>query len=252
MILSDIINLTSIIAFLIGILSGIMLMISTIIILFSLGSKEKKKVLGPTIEAIDDEKIEEMILNKQNALRHELDDNDQNLWEVTYKLALELVHEVAAYYFPNSPYPEFELNVYETGDFINYVIEGIEKMFDKSIFKLPVLKKVKTASIAEILKLIKDGKKVADSKAFKSMGTATEMHSEMKAVKNSINPIYWFKRVVVNGSLNYALRKIALASLSIVGNEANKVYSKKLFKKDVVTDTTDEMIQEIFNDEGEV
>ena len=47
-----------------------------------------------------------------------------------------------------------------------------------------------------------------------------------------INPIHWFKKLVVNSTISFATRKISLIIIDIVADESNKTYSKKIFDKE--------------------
>ena len=52
------------------------------------------------------------------------------------------------------------------------------------------------------------------------------------AVVNVVNPVYWFRKAVINTSVNTMTRKVCLVIIGIVGEETVKVYSKALFEEE--------------------
>ena len=241
--LSDILNLSNIIAFLVGILSGILLMLGVFLIIISSGKREKRKAYSPTINALNEEKIDEMILNKQNDLVHEVDDNDKPYASTTFVLAKELIHEISSYYYPDSKYPEYELTIVEAADLIKYVADKIVQLFDK-----PILRRFKNTSLSNVASLLEKSRKISKSAVAKTMSDGgSEAIGAYKATVNILNPVYWFKKIVINGTINIAIRKACKAGLSIIGNESNKVYSKNMFNVEDVK--LKEKINEVFSDE---
>ena len=53
------------------------------------------------------------------------------------------------------------------------------------------------------------------------------------AVINVVNPVFWFRKLVINTSVDVMTRKVCLVVIGIVGEETTTVYSKKLFDKPV-------------------
>lgn len=240
------IDTSNIFSFLLGILSGIVL-ITLMFVIFSIrGTKQSKKIYGPTIKDLNEEKIRELILSKQNAFIFEVEENDQDYLKTLLPLTLELVHEISSYYYPDSKYPEYELTINEAADLIKYIVDQILNIFDK-----PLLRNLKNIRISFIASAIDKTKKIKNSKVVKTVekSGATEGFSEIKAITNTLNPIYWFRKIFVKGTINYTIKKVCKAGLSIVGNESNKVYSKNLFKNDDVEKQTNKDIEEIYSDE---
>jgi hypothetical protein len=48
---------------------------------------------------------------------------------------------------------------------------------------------------------------------------------------NYANPIYWFRKLAMKPTTDLVTKEICNMIISIVGEETNKVYSKKLFQK---------------------
>ena len=236
------IDLKNIISFALGILAGILLVLSAILIIFSSNKKEKKKASGPTIEHMNEDKIREMVMNKQKDFITEVEDNDKELIKTAFILSTELIHEIASYYFPDSKRPEYEISLDEASDLLNYIVKRVKELFNK-----PILKKVKNKSLAQIADLIEKGKKISNNNTVKA---GSEVISASKTIINAINPIYWVRKVVVNGALNIAMKKACKKGISIVGEEANKVYSKKLFNEEIdIKMNDDENFEEIISGE---
>lgn len=244
----NLINWSSLISFLLGIVTGMTLLIAILGILTARGKRQTKKFSGPTVKDISQDKIRELILSKQNAFIIQVEENDQDYLKATLDLSLELLHEISSYYYPDSKYPEYELTIDEAGELIHYIVDQILEIFDK-----PILKNFKNIKISYIASTIDKTRKVANNKAVKAVkdSGANEAYSTFRAITNTLNPVYWFRRVVVKGTINYTLKKVCKAGISIVGNESNKVYSKNLFKDDTVTETMNKDIEEIYSDEDE-
>ena len=58
---------------------------------------------------------------------------------------------------------------------------------------------------------------------------------------NIINPYFWFKKIVINPSINLLLNKVFLVCYSIIGEETYNVYSKQAFVEE------DSKLKELLN-----
>ncbi|MCB9498589.1 MAG: hypothetical protein H6687_01700 [Bacillales bacterium] len=231
------------IAFLLGIATGAVILVAVISILAIKGKKETKKIYGPKVENISQEKIRELIKSKQNAFTFEVEENEADYLKTALEMGKELLHEVSSYYYPDSKYPEYELTITEATELIHYITDQISGLFDR-----PVLRSVKNMRISTITSIIDKSRKATKSvKAFND-SEVNEAYNSYRAVKNIISPVYWFRKIVMKGTVNLAIKKVCKAGLSIVGEETNKVYSKSLFKKEPDIDVEKD-IEEIFNDE---
>ncbi|MBP5343409.1 hypothetical protein J6Y73_05740 [bacterium] len=244
--LSEIINWQNIIAFFLGIVAGMTILFSIAMLIIARGKKKVKKTYIPTMEELSNEKVRELIANKQKDFIIAVEENDADYFKTCFSLTLELLHEISSYYFPNSKYPEYELTVNEASELIHYIVDQVINTLDR-----PLLKRLKDTKISTIVSGIEKGKKATKSKTFKAASEGAEVFKESRAIINTINPIYWFRRLVIEGTANIAIKKICKSELSIAGREFNKVYSKNLFKN--TENDTDKIIkediEEIFNDE---
>ncbi len=239
MLINAIINLQNIIAFLLGLLSGVLLLFAILLIIFSNKKNVKSKVYRPVKEAIDEKKIQEMIERKQKDLIYQNEEYDKDLIPTALNLSRELIHEIASYYYPDSKIPEYELTLVEATELITYIVDKISKLLNK-----PIIKKFKNRTIGEILNMINGAKKVSQNSAVKGGDEAIKTY---KSIANILNPLYWGKKLIVDSLINVAMKRFSLAAIHIVGMEANKVYSKSLFKED--EETEEKVMNEIFNDE---
>ena len=216
-ILSEIINWANIISFTLGVLAGVLIIVSIFLIAISSSKKEKKKISGPTIEHIDEDKIKQMILNKQNDFIHEVEENDKDYIKTAFQLSTELLHEVASYYFPDSKRPEYELSIGEATQLITYIMNRIEKLFDK-----PIVRHFKKSSLAQIADLINKGRKATNNETVKAIsGAGSEAINASKTIINTLNPVYWFKKIVVKGTINVAMKQACKKGIAIVGVHAD-------------------------------
>ena len=128
MFINAIINLQNIIAFLLGLLSGVLLLFAILLIIFSNKKNVKSKVYRPVKEAIDEKKIQEMIERKQKDLIYQNEEYDKDLIPTALNLSRELIHEIASYYYPDSKNPEYELTLVEATELITYIVDKISKL----------------------------------------------------------------------------------------------------------------------------
>lgn len=244
----SIINWQTIVAFILGLVAGMTILFSLFLIFISRSKKEEKKVYVPTMDELSEEKVRELIKNKQKDFIKAVEEDDIDYFKACSSLTMELLHEISSYYYPESKYPEYELTITEAAELIHYITDQIVKVFDK-----PIINHFKNSKISTIVSRIEKGNKIKNSKLGKATSKGAEVFQETKAITNTINPVYWFRKIFVQGSVNIALKKICKSELSIAGREFNKVYSKNLFKNPDADEKTqkniNEDIEEIFNDE---
>ena len=247
---SDIFNLSNILAFILGMVAGMAILFSVVLIIISRGKKEVKKVYAPSMEELSKEKVRELIKNKQKDFIFEVEENDADYFKTVMSLTMELLHEISSYYYPDSKYPEYELTVNEAIELVRYIVDQINLVFEK-----PVIKHFKNKKISSIVSDIELGRKASKSKAMEAASKSSEAFGASRAILNTLNPVYWFRKVVVKGTVNKAIKELCKAELTIAGREFNKVYSKDLFKEssssssEETQKTINEDIEEIFNDE---
>ena len=120
-----------------------------------------------------------------------------------------------------------ELTLEELIVLCHYIAERIDQMFDRRI-----LKPFKTMSISKVLKLLDTYKGIQETKVLKTVKKTTPVRKVLLTILNYANPIYWFKKLVINGTLSAATSKMSQIVIDIVADETMKVYSKSLFNEE--------------------
>ena len=165
---------------------------------------------------------------------------------------LELIEEIASYFFPDSKYPMLELNVHELMDLNHYITNRISDILDK-----PVLKNTMNLQMTQIMSMFDKKRAIQENKVYR----AAKKYKVGKLVKyggaalNIVNPVYWFRKLVINTSVDAMTKKVCVVIIGIVGEETTKVYSKKLFEKpvelDMIETEINTMLEEGIIDEDE-
>ncbi len=212
-------------AFFIGFFCGLIFIVLIYLLICLKSLKSSKKVIGKHYEnAVDEEIINEIIKKEQSQFLLLRKNN-----KVSFALRtviLELINEIAQQYYPNSKHPIAELTLDELIKLDYYITDMIEMLLNKK--GLRILKNVRVSTILNIVdaknniensKPVKVGKKFYVDKIIKGVHMAL----------NIVNPFYWFKKLVVSPSFNFIIKKLFLSIIGIVGEQTNRVYSKKIF-----------------------
>lgn len=99
-----------------------------------------------------------------------------------------------------------------------------------------LIKKVKLSTILSL----GDVKKTIDSSTLMRLTKKykiKKIFSAITGVLNLINPLYWVRRLTINTSLDFAMKKLCIAIIGIVGEETYKIYSKRVFNEEKAIDT---------------
>ena len=214
--------------FFIGMMTG-MVVFAAIYIQFLIRGKNinVEEIKRPNIK-VDEEELKLVIIDKQKKFKRNKKLGNQSIAKLTFEMSYELIDEISKYFFPDSKYPMLELSVNELLNLNHYVTNRLDEILDK-----PILKNTKNLQMTKIMdmynkkkafdqnKLIKAAKKYKVGKVVKYGG----------AVLNAFNPVYWFRKLVINTSIDAMTKKICLVVIAIVGEETINIYSKKLFDK---------------------
>ena len=92
-------------------------------------------------------------------------------------------------------------------------------------------------------------KKVTEAKAFKVTKRAAKVTGAVTKVINVINPVNLFRKLVVETTLSKVTNKLYMISLSIVGEEAFKIYSKAVLKEELEIDSNVDELLDSLNDD---
>ena len=194
---------------------------------------------------VDEEELKYLIVEKRKLFKRNKKLGDRSVAKLTFDMSYELIEEIASYFFPESKYPMLELNVHELLDLNHYITDRIKDILDK-----PVLKNTMNLQMTQIMSMFDKKKAIQQNKVIK----AAKKYKVGKIVKyggaalNIVNPVYWFRKLVINTSVDAMTKKICVVIIGIVGEETTKVYSKKLFDKPVELDMIDTEIDTLLEE----
>lgn len=220
------INLFSLIAFLVGMLSGMAILF--LIYLFNALVKLNKDAvkLNNRIQNISKEEIQKVISNYQEAFTDEKKRRGELPLDYFKSSIADMVNSIAKEFYPDSKRPLSELTLNELILLDHYIIDKIDNLLSKRGFKL-----FRNLKLSTILKLIDAKTKVDETKVVKTYKKykLQKVVNVLTTAINFINPYHWFKKLVVNPSINALINKICLICYSIVGEETYNIYSKQAF-----------------------
>lgn len=213
-------------ALLIGIIIGIVVTSSIygLLVLISL-KKESKKINIP--ENVNDEEIIKSIETiKKDFISLTSGFQASEKMQVLGTTLINTVKTVATFYYPNSKYPLYELNINELIILTQYISQRVDKILDKAI-----LKYFKNVSICQIMKILDFHRDFQNNKVVKTVKKINPISKVVVSVLNIVNPVYWIKKFIINGTISLALDKMALIVIDITCEETINIYSKRLFNK---------------------
>lgn len=230
--------------FFLGMVTGVVLFVSILTFFFLRGKKvDLEKIKRPENE-LDKDMIEKLVRNRQVLVKKSIRYSEESAAQVTTRISYELVEEISRYFFPNSKYPMLELSVHELLDLTHYISNRIEEMLDTAI-----LRNFKNVRVIQIVKLYEKQKYISES----GLAKAAKKYKVGRVFKygsmvfNAVNPVYWFRKLVLGTSIDAATRLICSVVVGIVGEETTKVYSKKLFDKPMELSVAEEAMNELLN-----
>ena len=199
------------------------------ILLFKSINNQEEKIKANAFIA-SDELVQEIV---ENIKKSYVEDTEglmvRERFEVLgSKLYLE-INQIAALYYPTSKYPLYELTIEEMILFLHYLSNRIDEVFDH-----PILKPFKKISVSKIFEIIDTKKRIDENKIVKATKKAHvgKIKSFLIDAVKIINPIHWFKKLVVNSTISFATRKISLIIIDIVAMKVIKhIVKKSLIKK---------------------
>ncbi len=236
---------TTLITFLLGLFSGFILfaLLYTYFVVRGRGIDKDWRKRHAT--DVDDEELKAIVKAKQDAYKQGKK-KGQSPTRLVLDLSIEMVDDIARSYFPKSKYPTLELSVDEMLALNHYIAKRIENILNQ-----PVLRNTRNLRVTKIVRMYETQRAISQAKVVKaarSKAVKKTMKYTMGAI-NFMNPAYWFRRLVINKSVDLVTTHIALMSLAIVGEETIKVYSKKLFDKDVELDLVDQELRALEADD---
>ena len=179
---------------------------------------------------VSEEELRNIIIDKQKKFKRHKKLGNQSVAKLTFEMSYELIEEISKYFFPESKYPMLELSVNELLNLNHYITNRLDDILDK-----PILKNTKNLQITKIMGMYDKKKAIEQTRLVK----AAKKYKVGKVVKygaaafNVVNPVFWFRKLVINTSVDVMTRKVCIVVIGIVGEETTKIYSKKLFDEPV-------------------
>ena len=226
------IDFSTIISFLIGVIFGATLICLIYALLVVASLRNKKFIIKTDADTLTTKEVKEMILESQKNFK------DKDLMGSNSKIShckdicTGLVYGIATRFYPNSKYPLLELSVDEALILSSYIRKRIEEILDRKVLRL--LKKMK---ISTIFDLTQKTNKVTSSKAFKLSKEANTTINGIMKVVNVVNPVWWFRKIVISKTTDIITGKLCMVIIAVVGEETYKIYSKTVFKENVEIET---------------
>jgi len=229
-------------AFLFGMAAGIVLFSAIYVFYFVRGSSiDIEAIKRPKIE-VDQQYLLDKIKGKQKEFKRNMKLGNEGLAKKTFDLSYELVEEISEFFFPESKYPMLELSVNEILNLIHYITNRVDELLDR-----PVIKNTKNMQVIKFMQMYDKKKQVEESKLYRAAQKA-QVGKIMKyggKIVGAINPVTWFRKAVINTSVNAMTKKICIVVIGIVGEETVKVYSKALFDEETNLNVVEKDVQNL-------
>ncbi len=230
-----------------GMVTGVVLFLALVSAFSFRGKRISLKGKTPEGE-ISTEDLRQLIEQKQIKLKRNLKIKSNGTFRVTMDISYELIEEISRYFFPNSKYPMLELSVNELLELNHYITNRIDE-----ILETPILKNAKKTRVITIVNMYEKKRAIEESKLAK----AAKKYRFGKVLKygamalNVVNPVYWFRKLVLSTSIDAITRKLCVTIISIVGEETANVYSKKLFDKELDLDMVEKDMEKFLTEEND-
>ena len=216
------------ISFFFGMVTGMVLFSAIYVFYFVRGKNiDIEAIKRPKVE-VDQDYLLQKIKDKQKEFKRSMKLGNEGVAKKTFDLSYELVEEISEFFFPESKYPMLELSVNEILNLIHYITDRVDELLDR-----PIIKNTKNLQVIKFMQMYDKKKQVEESKVYKAAQKA-RIPKLMKyggKIVGAINPVTWFRKAVINTSVNAMTRKVCIVVIGIVGEETVKVYSKALFEE---------------------
>ncbi len=234
--------------FFLGMITGVVFFLAFITFFTFRGKKiDLADIKRPDVELNPDD-LKQLIQSRQTKLKRMLKYEKQGAARSTLDVSYELLEEISRYFFPESKYPMLELSVTELIELNKYISDRIDELMD-----IPILKNAKKMRIIQIVRMYEKQRSITESKVVKAAKRA-KLGKVLKygsMALNAVNPVYWFRKLVISTSIDVMTRKVCVVIIGVVGEETTKVYSKKLFDEDIDLGVVDENMDELLTEGDE-
>ncbi|HKL47858.1 MAG TPA: hypothetical protein VJ878_04235 [Candidatus Izemoplasmatales bacterium] len=216
-------DITTILNFLLGVVTGFILFFLFFLLITTVNSKKRfrKRMLNKL--PLEDHEVFDLIEMKQKQLLETVRLTDNAYFKVSFDLSYELLEEIAGHYFPDSKYPIYEITIDELLDLNRYITKRLDELVNGR-----VLRHFKNYRISSIVNMLQMKKAVDNSKLMKMSRKLKfgKIYSAGRTVLNYANPVYWFRRLAIKPTTEVLTKEVCKYIIAIVGEETNKIYSK--------------------------
>jgi len=228
------INIGWLITFFSGVLFGVILLSLwyLVAVLASLNKGLKRTKVQE--EDIDEKEIKWLIEDAHKTFRDKKLRTEVGYGQHLINVALQLSNDIATKFFPKSKYPYLELSLDESLVLLRYISDRFNELLEK-----PVLKMFKGITLRRLITLNETKVKLDNNLIVKASSKlkVNEIVKQSFMALNIVNPVYWFRRLVLDNVTNAVMIKLGLVVISLTGEETYKIYSKKVFDNDPTIDS---------------
>lgn len=231
------IDFTTILSFIIGIGIGMLLLSLIYALVVVLSMRDKKYAAKLQANDLKATEAEEMIQIAKQAFKDKTLRGEQKELEHFKYVSMNLVYGIASRFYPDSKHPFFELTIDESLELISYVKERLDNILNHKLLK--ILRRFK---VSQIMALTETTMQVVDSKAF-TVGQNLQKSIKIGSyIASVLNPLNLIKKGTVDLTTKVIMKRIYLATIGIVGEEAYKIFSKsyKNYSEEIDSGVLDE------------
>ncbi|WP_162150718.1 hypothetical protein [Acholeplasma equifetale] len=236
------IDISGIITFFSGVIFGFIILALWYLVAVIASLNKSKKIKKVDEADIDQKEIEWLIDDAHTQFKNKKLRDEVGFGRHLLNVSLDLSKDIAQKFYPNSKYPYLELTIDEAILLLSYVSKRFDELLEK-----PILKMFKGMTLRRIMTLNDAKLKIDNNLIVKKANQykLTKWYKNTMMVLNVVNPVYWFRRLIVNNVMGIILEKLGLVVISLTGEETYKVYSKKVFNQDVEIDSG---IEDLYNE----
>lgn len=243
---NNFINWGSLFSFLFGVYFGAVIFVLYYLLTVFKSLNKKRYLVNVQEYDVDGKEIESIVKQAQEDFKNKNLQGEEGNITYCVNIVKKMVYDIAVIFFPKSKYPLLEISIDECLILTGYITRRIEELLDHRGIRM--LRKLKISTIVNwtyVKKSVDETKVVQVSKKYK----LKQKFDAVIGAINIINPVYWFKRIVVNKSMDLVIRKICIVIIGIVGEETYKIYSKRVFNEEKYIDTgVDNFIEDLKKD----
>lgn len=226
------ISFGTVISFIVGVIMGIIILMLLYALLVVSSMRSKDFITKTEKDDLTTQEVKDMVKEAQKSYKDKSLRNQKGRFGHATDLSKELAYGIASRYYPNSSNPLLELSVNELTILMGYITERVDEILNRRAIRI-----LRQTKLITIVNLSTKAKEIEQSEAFKNTVKVGKIASKIKTVLSIINPINLGRKLIVDKIVNLIIDKICIVIISIVGEETYKIYSKKVFNKEVEIDT---------------